>query len=208
MSVSTQIRQFIRSNLIGIVALFVALGGTAYATHPGGADTISSGDLIDQQVRTQDLRDEAVTGPKLGPSSVGSPKVANGSLTGVDVANQSLTATDIQLSCPTGMTRFGSTLCIDTAPRGEVTDHRTALTRCADAGLRLPSESEAWLARAFAAVDGDAFWTDLAYREATADPEANVAMVLENGPSALPHRLRVHAVSAPIPVRCATVPRG
>jgi hypothetical protein len=49
------IREHIRSHVVGYMALFVALGGTAAATHPGGADTISSEDIINGQVKTNDI---------------------------------------------------------------------------------------------------------------------------------------------------------
>lgn len=76
---STKVRTLIQQQWAGLLALFLVLaGGTAYATHPGGANTIGSGDVIDQQVRTQDIRDEAVTAPKLGPGSVNAAKIVNG----------------------------------------------------------------------------------------------------------------------------------
>jgi hypothetical protein len=45
----------LRSNVIGYVALFVALSGTAMATQSGRADTISSEDIINGQVKTNDI---------------------------------------------------------------------------------------------------------------------------------------------------------
>ncbi len=42
----------------------IALGGSAYATHPGGANTINSGDIIDGQVQNADLGSNAVSGSK------------------------------------------------------------------------------------------------------------------------------------------------
>lgn len=87
------IRGHIRSNVVGYVALFIALSGTAYATHPGGANTISSGDIINGQVaspdisntngvRSVDVRDDTLTGGGLG-----SVDIAPDSLTGADIAN-------------------------------------------------------------------------------------------------------------------------
>ena len=50
-------RDHIRSNLVGYVAVFLALTmGTAYATHPGGADTISAEDIINGQVKSSGPR--------------------------------------------------------------------------------------------------------------------------------------------------------
>ena len=75
-TVSPRIRDHIRSNVISYIAFFFALcGGTAWATHPGGANTISSGDIIDGQVRS----------PDLGASSVGSGKIVADAVRGVDV---------------------------------------------------------------------------------------------------------------------------
>ena len=100
-----KIRSHIRSNVYGLVAVFIALGGTAYATHPGGANSISTGDIINDQVFTQDLannnmtsldiRDDTLTGGGLAaadlrPGSVGTSEVANASLGGADVNEATL----------------------------------------------------------------------------------------------------------------------
>jgi hypothetical protein len=58
---SRRIGAHLRSNVIGYLALFFALTmGTAYATHPGGADTISTEDIIDSEVRSADINNGAV----------------------------------------------------------------------------------------------------------------------------------------------------
>ena len=83
---SRAIRQHLRSNVVGYIALFCfAMGGTAYATHPGGANTISTGDIQDGQVQNADL----------GPSAVTTDRVANSTLTGSDVATSGLLGSDI-----------------------------------------------------------------------------------------------------------------
>jgi hypothetical protein len=99
----TGIRDHIRSNVVGYVAIFLfAAGGTAYATHPGGLDTISSDDIINGAVKSadvgndslesQDVRDETSPGgglqsQDLRPGSVGASETIDGSLTGADVAD-------------------------------------------------------------------------------------------------------------------------
>ena len=50
---------FLRRNTIAILALFIALGGTAYA-----ANTVRSSDIVDGTIQTQDLHDSAVTPQK------------------------------------------------------------------------------------------------------------------------------------------------
>jgi hypothetical protein len=53
---SSRVRAHLRNNVVGYVALFFALsGGAAWATHPGGANTISTGDIIDGEVRQPDI---------------------------------------------------------------------------------------------------------------------------------------------------------
>jgi hypothetical protein len=121
---STRISKHIRSNVLGLVAIFIALGGTAYATHPGGADTISSGDIQDNQVFSTDVRNDTLTSGGLGaadlrPDSVGTSEVANDSLSASDlasssvaspeVANNSLTGTDIVETSLEGLVRARNT---------------------------------------------------------------------------------------------------
>ena len=80
-----------RNNVVAYLALFVALGGTsAYA-----ANTIATGDIIDNQVTSADVRDDnlgfgGLAAQDLGPGAVGSSEVQDDSLTGADVNESSL----------------------------------------------------------------------------------------------------------------------
>jgi hypothetical protein len=108
----TRIQKHIRNNVVGYVAVFLALTGTAAATHPGGADTIDSADIINAEVNTHDLANNSVSSDKINNGAVRSADVAddttgnalkgidiaNASLTGADVADNSLTGADIQES--------------------------------------------------------------------------------------------------------------
>jgi hypothetical protein len=76
---------WIRGNLLGLVAIFIALSGTAYATHPGGADTISSADIIDAEVRS----------PDLAPNSVGSGKIVDETVRSADIGTNQVTTGEI-----------------------------------------------------------------------------------------------------------------
>jgi trimeric autotransporter adhesin len=114
----------IRSNVIGHVAFFLALtGGVAWANHPGGADTISSGDIINNEVRSVDLANGEVKTDDLAANSVGSNKIADqsvknadlsigasssntiadGGIQGVDVKNDTLTGTQIDEATLSGV---------------------------------------------------------------------------------------------------------
>jgi hypothetical protein len=77
----------IRQNAVAYLALFVALGGTsAYA-----ANTIATGDIVDNQVTTADVRNDnlgfgGLYAADLGAKSVGSSEVSDGTLEDEDIA--------------------------------------------------------------------------------------------------------------------------
>jgi hypothetical protein len=83
------------SVVVSYVALFTALGGSAYA-----ANLVTSTDIADETIQAQDiapgavandeLRDESVTQHKLHYNSVDGSKVINNSLSSPDVANGGL----------------------------------------------------------------------------------------------------------------------
>jgi hypothetical protein len=103
------------ANVVSVIALFVALSGTAIATHPGGENTISTADIMNGEVKTGDIGDGEVRNPDLGADSVASGKIddrqvknadlsigasssntiADGGVRGIDVANDSLTGANI-----------------------------------------------------------------------------------------------------------------
>jgi hypothetical protein len=86
--VPSRIRNHIRSNLIGYVALFFALGGgAAWATHPGGVNTISSGDIINGEVQRPDVGVDSVDGPRIIDDSVRGIDVDESTLGAVPVAH-------------------------------------------------------------------------------------------------------------------------
>jgi hypothetical protein len=73
-----RISDHIRGNLVGYVALFVALSSTAWAANGplAGRNTVGSADLINGDVRRSDVARNAIN----------STKVANGTLQTVDFA--------------------------------------------------------------------------------------------------------------------------
>lgn len=92
-----KIHQHIRSNVVGYVAVFLALTGTAYAVDGPlpGTNQVGSADIINKEIRTEDIRDNNVLTPNLGPNAVTSPKIADGAVQSSDVANDTLTDADI-----------------------------------------------------------------------------------------------------------------
>jgi hypothetical protein len=105
--VGEKVRGHIRSNVIGYVALFVALSGTAYAVDGPlpGQDQVGSADIINAEVTNKDLAPNSVTSAKIfdrevknadlsfGASS--SNTIADGGIQGIDVKNDTLTGTQV-----------------------------------------------------------------------------------------------------------------
>jgi hypothetical protein len=99
---SSRLRNHIRGNVVGYLALFLVLtGGTAQAL--GGSNTVFSDDIVNRQVKSADLDVQAVRGTHLAPNSIRTGKVVDNSLsgddiaglTGADVADGSLTGDDV-----------------------------------------------------------------------------------------------------------------
>lgn len=98
----------LRSNVVGYLALFVALGGTAWAAATIGAEDIrrnavrskhikngqvTTKDLRNGHVRAADVRAASLTGAKIADESLGSVDV--GGLSGADIGDESLGSADI-----------------------------------------------------------------------------------------------------------------
>lgn len=73
------------ADVAATLALFVAMGGTAYAVA-----TVNTADIVNGAVTTPKLHDAAVTTPKLHDGAVMSPKLANGSIITVKLADGSV----------------------------------------------------------------------------------------------------------------------
>jgi hypothetical protein len=106
-----RIRDHIRSNIVGYIALFCfAMGGSAYALDGPlpGQNQVGSEDIINQEVKAADLASDSVASTKivdrqvknadlsLGASS--SNTIADGGIQGVDVKTDTLTGTQIDES--------------------------------------------------------------------------------------------------------------
>ncbi len=98
---SARIRRHIRSNVVGYIAIFLfAIGGTSYATHPGGADTISSEDIINGQVFSADVRNDTIVSgdvrdDTLASGGLGGVDIAPGAISTSEVINGTLSASDL-----------------------------------------------------------------------------------------------------------------
>jgi hypothetical protein len=85
------VRAHVRGNVVGYVALFVALGGTAFA-----AATVDSRDVVNNSLRSADLKNQkAVKGKDVRDSTLQGVDVDDSSLGGADVADNSLGGADV-----------------------------------------------------------------------------------------------------------------
>ncbi|MEO7198140.1 MAG: hypothetical protein ABIZ50_06665 [Solirubrobacterales bacterium] len=88
------IRSHVRGNVIGYLALFVALSGTAYAAM-APKNSVTSKSIKNGQVRTADLGSDAVTGPKVANGSLAGADLEAGSVSGAQVKDDSLSGADL-----------------------------------------------------------------------------------------------------------------
>ena len=105
------IREHLRSNVVGYVALFCfAMSGTAVALD--GSDTVFSDDIVDGQVRTNDISDSngvrsadvrddtlaggGLTAADLGPNSVAASEIALGAVGASEIAIESVGSPEIE----------------------------------------------------------------------------------------------------------------
>jgi hypothetical protein len=77
------VRDHIRSNIVGYVALFVALSGVAYAANAVPKNSVSSSSIKTGAVKSSDVGDEALTGTDVSEATLGEVPNA-GSLDSLD----------------------------------------------------------------------------------------------------------------------------
>ncbi len=83
--------RFTSAHLIALLALFVALGGSAYAVH-----------LRKGAVKTRNIRNGAVIESKLANGAVTDPKIAAGAVTSAKIAAGAVTSAKIAAGAVTG----------------------------------------------------------------------------------------------------------
>jgi hypothetical protein len=105
-----RVSDYIRSNILGLVAIFIALSGTAYALDGPlpGQNQVGSDDIINGEVKNGDLGTDAVASGKIADRQVknsdlslgasSSNTIADGGIQGIDVKSNTLTGTQIDES--------------------------------------------------------------------------------------------------------------
>jgi hypothetical protein len=83
-------RRLTYANVAATLALFLAMGGTAYA-----AATIGSAEIIDNSIQSADVKNGALTSLDVKNETLQSADIKDGSLTGADVADGSIDLGDL-----------------------------------------------------------------------------------------------------------------
>jgi hypothetical protein len=87
-----RIGKYLRSNVLALVAIFIVLGGTAYAVNGAlpGRNTVGSADIINRQVKGHDIHNGAVKARDIHKGAVRSSDVRNNDLTDRDIREGTL----------------------------------------------------------------------------------------------------------------------
>lgn len=155
------------ATVVAYLALFVALGGTAYAATSLPANSVGATQLKNGAVSTAKLHDQAVTGAKVANQALTGTQINVAKLGTVPSATHAADADQLagspastyQDHCPTGLTKVpNGSLCFDFTARPPAAWIDAANT-CGVAGLHLPSEGE--LIQVFNHLDAEqtAQWT-------------------------------------------------
>jgi trimeric autotransporter adhesin len=125
----TPISDWLRGNLLGLVAIFIALSGTAYALDGPlpGQNQVGSEDIINGEVKNGDIGAFEVKANNVAPDSLGGTKIADrsvknadlglgasssntiadGGIQGIDVKNNTLTGAQIDEGTLAGLWKLG-----------------------------------------------------------------------------------------------------
>jgi hypothetical protein len=75
----------LRAQYLGVLALFIALGGTSYAAVQLEPNSVGSREIRKRAVKTSDIAFNAVTASRLAPDAVNSDDIEDGSITAADI---------------------------------------------------------------------------------------------------------------------------
>ena len=91
----TRVLRYLRSQVLGLIAIFIALGGTGYAAMSIPKHSIGQRALKNASVGTKQLRKHSVTNTRLAKSSVGTAQLRKGSVQGTQLKDGSVTSTKL-----------------------------------------------------------------------------------------------------------------
>jgi hypothetical protein len=89
--------------VLALIALLVAMSGTAVAVTALAPNSVKSKHIVNGQVKVKDLAADSVRGPKVQDASLTGADVADASLAGEDVQDDSLSGADVNESTLQGV---------------------------------------------------------------------------------------------------------
>jgi hypothetical protein len=194
-SLSGRVCDHLRRNVYGLLAVFIALSGTAAALP--GKNSVDSGDIKRNGVKSGDIRNGDVKSADLGANAVTSADVGADALTGADISEASLSGV---LRCPAGMSRVAD-LCY--GEQRAAAPGANAQQDCLEEGLRLPDTSDALLISLTEDLTiPNEIWTDFVY---LSDSSLRRNFVNEMGGAA---GVTASLTATPHPYRCTTPAGG
>jgi hypothetical protein len=104
--------RFLRGNMLALLALFIALGGTTYAATALPKNSVGTKQLKKNAVTALKIKNGNVTALKLKKSAVTNAKIAANAVTGAKVKDDSLTGADVLES---SLAKVPSAAAADTA---------------------------------------------------------------------------------------------
>jgi hypothetical protein len=140
-------RHLTYANVMSTIAVFVVLGGGAYA-----AATITGGDVKDRSLTGKDVKRNSLTGKQVAEARLGAvPRARNAARVG------GRSAASLLVRCPSGTIALAS-ICIETQPRpaapySDAIGFCDRVDRPATTGRRLPSHDELRLALGYDPID-------------------------------------------------------
>jgi hypothetical protein len=136
------------ANVVSVVALFVALGGTSYGLATGW---IGSPELRDNSVRSRDIRDRTITHRDVQRNALGGSAIKEARLGKVPRARSAdrlggLSAAELRVRCPAGTIPV-SDVCVEQVarpalPYGSAAGVCKGVDTPRTPGRRLPTHSE------------------------------------------------------------------
>jgi hypothetical protein len=138
MSRTTNRRRLTPATVISVLALFFALGGSAFA-----AATVGTADLQNQAVTTPKLADGAVTGKKIATQAVGPAKIALGAVRTAKIIDAAVTTAKLaDDSVTTDKIADGQVTDADLADNSvktdKIADHTVTSAKISDGQVRAP----------------------------------------------------------------------
>ena len=87
---SNRVSDYLRHNVLGLVAIFIALGGVSWAATSLDRNSVLSKHIKNGQVKSGDVRDNGLAGADIADGAITGADIAPDSLTGDQIAENSL----------------------------------------------------------------------------------------------------------------------